>query len=274
MNEITTPEDLITPNHEFMMRNKRHGVLAPKAAEDRWQDVQAAAVEMDRLMDLYYERAEAAEDTESEAVAAHARAAESGKAAPANTAAKVTEAQLAVKGTLSAFRAMLSRLVAARKAYDALFDDSAFIAEYREAVSAEFLKRREAAVNAFKELDSELSALAELYPLLGDFTLNHLLGDVVHEIEFNGSKLEHAGVFTENDRSWAAPKLSEAVNEVRRFVLNDDPIQGGTLLTEDLDVIADALPALAEQRYEEWLERLAASRMEMRNAGPYGGFSH
>ncbi|MEU9652627.1 hypothetical protein AB0E00_27445 [Streptomyces sp. NPDC048110] len=274
MPEITTPEDLITPNVEFMMRNQRHGVLAPKVAEDRWQAVQAIVSEMDRLTELFYERTEAAEDARLAAVAAHARAADSGKAVPAGMGAKVQDAKLAVDGTLTAFRANLPRLSAARRAYDALFDDRKFIAEYRKAVSAEFLKRRDAAVKAFKALDAQIPALAELYTLLGDFTLNGLLSDVVADIEFNGEKLEHGGVFTGNTDSWAAPKLSEALSTVRRYVLSDDPIKGGTLLTEDLGTIADALPELADQRYEEWQEKLAAGRMEMRHASALGSYSH
>ncbi|MFE5076906.1 hypothetical protein [Streptomyces halstedii] len=274
MTEIT-PEDLVTSNHEFMMRNKRHGVLAPKVAEDRWQALQAVVSEMDRLTELYYERAEAAEDAHLGAVAANARAADTGKAVPAGTAVKVMDARLAVDGTLSAFRGNLPRLATARKAYDALFEDRAFITEYRSSIASEFLKRREAAVKAFKELDAEIPALAELYGLLGDFTLTHLLSDELGEIEFNGSPMEHGGVFTgQGTESWDAPKLSEALSNVRRYVLNDDPIQGGTLLTEDLPTIAAALPELAEQRYEEWQDRLASERMTMRNASPYGGFSH
>lgn len=270
MTDNTTPEDLITPNHEYIMRNQRHGVLAPEIAGDRWQALQAVVSEMNRLSDLYYERAEAAENVRAEAVAANARAADSGKAAPAGSGAKVMDAELAVAGTLSAFKAALPRLVAARKAYDALFDDRDFIGEYRETVAAEFLKRRAAAVKAFKELDTQIPALAELYGLLGDFTLNHLLGDTVRAIEFNGSKLEHGGLFTENDDSWAAPKLSQALSDVRRYALSDDPIKGGTLLTEDLGTIAAALPELAEQRYEEWQEKLEAQApMKMSNANPW-----
>ncbi|WKV72734.1 hypothetical protein AW27_015070 [Streptomyces sp. PCS3-D2] len=275
MTEITTPEDLVTSNHAFMMRNKRHGVLAPKAAEDRWQDLQAVVSEMGRLSDLYYERAEAAEEARLEAVAAYARAADTGKAAPAGLGSKVQDAKLAVDGTLRAYRDNLPRLVAARKAYDALFDDRKFITEYRAAVSAEFLKRREAAVNAFKVLDTEIPALSELYGLLGEFTLDNLLGDAVRAIEYNGDQLTHGGVFTgQGHGSWNDSKLSEALSEVRRYVLSDDPIKGGTLLTEDLDTIADALPELAEQRYEEWQEALAASRMTMTHASPYGNYNH
>ncbi|MFE9974221.1 hypothetical protein ACFYRD_26525 [Streptomyces hirsutus] len=270
MTEITTPEDLITNNHDHMMRNKRHGVLAPKVAEERWQALQAVVSEMDRLTELYYERAEEAEDARLAAVAANARAADSGKAVPAGTGVKVLDARLAVDGTLSAFRANLPRLEAARRAYDALFNDRAFISEYRDAVSAEFLKRRTAAIKAFKALDAEIPYLAELYKLLGDYTLNGLLGDVVGDIEFNGEKLTHGGVFTGQGRdSWNDPKLNEALSKVRGYVLHDDPIQGGTLLTEDLDTIAAALPDIAEQRYEEWQEALAASRMEMRHASPW-----
>jgi hypothetical protein len=81
-------------------------------------------------------------------------------------------------------------------------------------------------------------------------------------------------VFTDNTDSWAAPKLSEALSDIRRYVLSDDPIKGGTLLTEDLGTIAAALPGLAEQRYEEWQDKLAASRMTMRHASPYGSYSH
>jgi hypothetical protein len=270
MTEKITPEDLITPHHEYMMRNQLHGVLAPKVAGDRWQALQAVVSEMNRLSDLYYERAEAAEDARLAAVAAHARAADSGKAVPAGMGAKVQDAKLAVDGTLSAFRAALPRLVAARKAYDALFSDREFITEYRKAISAEFVTRREVAVKAFEELDAQIPALAELYGLLGDFTLNHLLSDAVHNIEFNGSELEHGGLFTANDDSWAAPKLSQALSDVRRYVLSDDPIKGGTLLTEDLGTIAAALPDLAEQRYEEWQEELEAQApMKMRNANPW-----
>ncbi|MFH9735086.1 hypothetical protein [Streptomyces sp. NPDC017260] len=273
MTEIKTPEDLLTPNIEFMMRNQRHGVLAPKVAEDRWQAVQAVVSEMDRLTELFYERTEAAEDARLAAVAAHARAANSGKAVPAGMGAKVQDAKLAVDGTLTAFRANLPRLSAARRAYDALFDDRKFITEYRKAVSAEFLKRRDAAVKAFKELDAQIPALAELYTLLGDFTLNGLLGDVVADIEFNGEPAS-GNLFTENHDSWAAPKLSEALSAVRRYVLSDDPVKGGTLLTEDLGTITDALPELADQRYEEWQDNLAAGRMAMRKASPYGSYSH
>ncbi|MEU2114121.1 hypothetical protein ABZ567_00385 [Streptomyces sp. NPDC016459] len=270
MTEITTPEDLLTPNIEFMMHNKRHGALAPKVAEDRWQALRAVISEMERLSELFYERSEAAEDARLEAVAAHARAADSGKAVPAGLGAKVQDAKLAVDGTLSAFRANIPRLSSARRSYDALFDDHAFITEYRAAISVEFLKRREAAVKAFKTLDVEIPALAELYTLLGDFTLNHLLGDTVRAIEFNGSKLEHGNLFTENEESWAAPKLSQALSDVRRYVLSTDPIKGGTLLTEDLGVIADALPELADQRYEEWQEALEAQApMKARNANPW-----
>ncbi|MFG2682588.1 hypothetical protein [Streptomyces sp. NPDC048392] len=180
------------------------------------------------------------------------------------------DAKLAVDGALSAFRANLPRLSAARKAYDALFDDRAFVTEYRASVAAEFLKRRDAAVKAFKSLDAQIPALAELYTLLGDFTLNSLLGDTVRDVEFNGSNLEDGAVFTGNADSWAAPKLAGALNEVRRYVLSDDPIKGGTLLTEDLGTIAAALPELAEQRFEEWQDDLAASApMQMRNAHPW-----
>ncbi|MFF7000005.1 hypothetical protein ACFY93_34480 [Streptomyces sp. NPDC008313] len=242
-------------------------------AEDRWQALQAVVSEMERLTELFYERTEAAEDARLEAVKAHARAADSGKAVPAGMGAKVQDAKLAVDGTLSAFRANLPRLAAARRSYDALFDDRKFITEYRAAVSVEFLKRRAAAVKAFKALDAEIPALAELYTLLGDFTLNGLLGDVVADIEFNGEPA-NGNLFTENTDSWAAPKLSEALSAVRRYVLSDDPIKGGTLLTEDLGTIADALPALADQRYEEWQDKLAASRMEMRHASALGSYSH
>ncbi|MFG2815731.1 hypothetical protein [Streptomyces sp. NPDC048410] len=274
MTEITTPEDLVTDNHELMMRNRRHGVLAPKVAEERWQALHAVVGEMERLTELYYERAEAAEDARLEAVAANARAADSGKAFPAGLGSKVQDAELAVDGTLAAFRGTLPRLHAARRAYDALFDDRAFVAEYREVVSAQFLERREAAVEAFKTLDAEIFALAELYTLLGDFTLNHLLHDALADIEFNGEPVTDGNVFTENHSSWPSPKLSEALSEVRRYVLNDDPIKGGTLLTEDLSAITDALPGLAEQRYEKWQEDLAKERMQMVHASPYGSYSH
>ncbi|MFF7492679.1 hypothetical protein [Streptomyces rubiginosohelvolus] len=274
MTDATTPEDLITPDLEFKMRNIRHGALAPKVAGDRWQAVQAVAAEMERLTDLYYQRAEAAEDARLEAVALNARAADTGKTIPAGTAVKVMDARLAVDGTLSAFRANLPRLEAARKAYDALFDDRAFIAEYRDAVVPEFLKRRAAAVKAFKELDAQIPVLAEAYYLLGDFTLNRLLSDTVGEIEFNGSPLTDGSVFADYQGAWTAPKLSKALSDIRGYVLSEDPIKGGTLLAEDLGTIADALPELAEQRYEEWQDALASERMEMRNAGPYGGFSH
>lgn len=274
MTEVTTPEDLITSNHEFMMSNNRHGSLAPKVAEDRWQALRAVVSEMDRLIDLYYERAEAAEDARLEAVAANARAASSGKAVPAGTGAKVMDAQLAVDGCLSAFRATLPRLVAARKAYDVLWDDREFIAEYRQAVASEFVTRREAALKAFNELDSQIPALAELYGLLGEFTLNRLLGDFVSSLEFNGNALSNGRVFTAPERSWMAPKLSEAMTEVRRFVLNDDPVLGGTLLTEDLDTVSDALPALIDKRYEEWREELAKSRMQMVGGSPWNGTVH
>jgi hypothetical protein len=274
MPEITTPEDLITPDVEFMMTHRRHGALAPKVAEDRWQALQAVVSEMERLTKLFNDRSEAAKDARLEAVKAHARAADSGKAVPAGLGAKVQDAKLAVDGALSAFRANLPRLEAARKAYDALFEDRAFITEYRAAVSAEFLKRREAAIKAFKTLDAEIPALAELYTLLGDFTLNGLLSDTLAEIEWNGEKGPSGNLFTENTDSWAAPKLSEALSVVRRYVLSDDPVKGGTLLTEDLGTIADALPELAEQRYEEWQEKLAAGRMEMRRASTLGSYSH
>ncbi|WP_405892433.1 hypothetical protein OG612_18635 [Streptomyces sp. NBC_01527] len=271
MTKTTTPEDLITSDHEFMMRNIRHGALAPKAAGDRWQAVQAVAAEMDRLSDLYYQRAEAFEDIRADAVAANARAADSGKAAPAGTGAKVMDAELAVAGTLAAYKAALPRLAAARKAYDALFADRAFITEYRDALSSEFVKRHESAVKAFRELDSQVPALAELYGLLGDFTLNGLLGDTVREIEFNGSTLANGGTFTGSGvKSWDAPKLSEAMSTVRGYVLNGDPVYGGTLLAEDLDAIAAALPGLAEQRYDEWQEELANNApMRMVGGSPW-----
>ncbi|KIX79225.1 hypothetical protein SF12_05700 [Streptomyces sp. MBRL 601] len=274
MTDMTTPEDLITPNIEFMMRNIRHGVLAPNLAGERWQALQAVVSEMDRLRELYYQRAEAAEDARLEAVALNARAADTGKAVPAGTGARVMDARLAVDGTLSAFRANLPRLQAARKAYDALFDNREFITEYRAAISAEFLKRRQVAVKAFQALDAEIPALAELYTLLGDFTLNHLLGDSLAEIIYDGEPGPDGNLFTDNTDSWAAPKLNEALSIVRGYVLNEDPIKGGTLLTEDLDIIADALPALAEQRYEEWQEALAASQMTMRHASKYGSYNH
>lgn len=275
MAEEATPEDLVTPDHQFKMTNLRHGALAPKAAEDRWQALQAVVSEMTRLTDLYYERAEAAEDARLEAVAAHARSAGSGKAAPSGAAVKVLDAQLAVDGTLRAFRDTLPKLEAARHSYDALFDDRKFIAEYREAVAADFVKRRAAVIETFKELDAQLRALAELYPLLGDFTLNHLLGDTVRAMDFNGEKMSHGGVFTgQGHGSWNDPTLHKAVAEVRGYVLNDDPIKGGTLLAEDLGTIADALPELAEKRYEQWQEELAESRMEMRRASHFGSYSH
>lgn len=274
MTDVTTPEDLITPDHEFKMRNIRHGVLAPKVAAERWQALQAVVSEMDRLRELFDKRTEAAEDARLEAVALNARAAESGKAVPSGTAVKVMDARLAVDGTLSAFRASLPRLEIARRSYDALFDDRAFIADYRAAVASEFIARRAAAVKAFKELDSQIPALAELYRLLGDFTLNGLLGDTVKGIEFDGKPLTDGAVFADYQSAWTAPKLSEALSEARRYVLNEDPVKGGTLLTEDLDTIADALPELAEQRYDEWQEALARDRMQMRNAGPYGALVH
>lgn len=270
MTEIITPEDLVNDDHEFMMRNKRHGSLAPKVAEDRWQELQAVVTEMQRLNDLYYERAEAAEDIRLDAVAVNARAASSGKAVPAGTAVKVLEAKLAVDGCLAAFRAEIPRLVAARKAYDALWDDRSFISEYREAVASEFVQRRDAAVKAFKDLDANLPVLAELYGLLGDFTLEHLLKDAVTDLAFNGHNLENGHVFTAYERSWTAPKLREAMGQVRRYVLNDDPVLGGTLLAEDLSVIADALPELAAKRYDEWQETLEAEApMKMSNANPW-----
>ncbi|MFE2556709.1 hypothetical protein ACFXGT_11830 [Streptomyces sp. NPDC059352] len=270
MTEKITPEELITPNHEYMMSNQRHGVLAPKIAGDRWQALQAVVSEMNRLSDLYYERAEAAEDMRLAAVAAHARAADSGKAVPAGMGTKVQDAKLAVDGTLAAFRSTLPRLVSARKAYDALFNDREFIAEYRETVAAEFLKRRESALKAFKELDTQIPALAELYRLLGEFTLDHLLSDSVAALTFNGEHLENGNVFTKYERSWAAPKLSEAVSQVRDFVVNDDPVLGGTLLAEDLGTVARALPELAEKRYDEWLEDLEVQApMKMTNSNPW-----
>jgi molybdopterin converting factor small subunit len=267
---MTTPEDLITPEYDFMMRNKRHGVLAPKVAEDRWQALQAVVSEIERLSELYYQRAEEAEDARLAAVAANARAADTGKAVPAGTAVKVMDAQLAVDGTLRAFRDNLPRLTAARRDYDALFSDRNFIAEYREAVAAEFVKRRAAVVKAFKELDAQIPALAELYDMIGKFTLDGLLGDTLASLEYDGEKLTHGGVFTgQGHGSWDDPKLSKAMSEVRRYVLNEDPIMGGTLLAEDLDTISAELPALLEKRYEEWQEKLAESRMEMRNANPW-----
>lgn len=227
MADAITPEDLITSKHDFMMHNRRHGALAPKVAESRWQALQAVVSEMRRLAELHTQRSEAAEDARLEAIAAYARAAETGKNAPAGMGTKVQDSRLAVDGTLRAFRDTLPRLEAARKAYDALFDDRAFITEYRAAVSAEFLKRREAAVNAFKVLEVEIPALAELYGLLGDFTLNRLLSAELGEIEFNGEPLEHGGIFTgQGNGSWDAPKLSEAIAEVRAYVLSDHPIKG------------------------------------------------
>ncbi|WP_030782154.1 hypothetical protein [Streptomyces sp. NRRL S-920] len=274
MTEEITPEDLITDNHEFMMHNVRHGSLAPKTAEERWQELQAVVGQIERLTDLYYERAEAASNARADARAAHARSAETGKAAPAGIGAKVLDAELAVDGTLSAVRGALDRLPIVRKAYDALFEDDAFVTEYRKAVSAEFLKRRDVAIKAFQVLEAQVPALAELYTTLGEFTLDHLLWDTVSDIEFNGEKLSNGGVFTKSECSWAAPKLATAISEARRIILSDDPVTGGTLLTENLNTIAAALPELAEQRYEEWQEALAAERMQMRNAGPYGAFSH
>jgi hypothetical protein len=129
-------------------------------------------------------------------------------------------------------------------------------------VAAEFIKRREAALLAFAELDGNLAALGSLYSSLGDLTLNRLLRDDVSSLTFDGRPIESGGVFLSSNRSWAAPKLAEAMNEVRRFVRNDDPIAGGTLLAEDLETVSAALPELAEQRYDEWQRDLATDRAE------------
>ncbi|MFD0074494.1 hypothetical protein ACFVIY_18880 [Streptomyces sp. NPDC127166] len=275
MTEEITPEDLITPNHEFMMHNIRHGSLAPKVAEERWQALQAVTAEIERLSDLYYDKVASANAAEKEAVKLNAEAAATGKAVPSGTAVKALEAKLAVNGCGEALKAQLSKLSVVRNAYDALWDDLAFVAKYRAAISSEFLKRRTVALKAFRELEAQVPALAELYQTLGEFTLDHLLKDSVHAIEFDGNPLPNGGVFTgQGHGGWDAAKLREAIGTARRYVLNDDPIMGGTLLTEDLNTISAALPELAEQRYEEWQEELAASRMQMRNSGPYGGFSH
>ncbi|MGV9728467.1 hypothetical protein ACWDUE_13975 [Streptomyces albogriseolus] len=252
----TTPEDLITPNHDFMMRNKRHGTLAPKVAEDRWQSLQAVVREMERLSDLYYQRAEAAEDVRLEARNAHARAASTGKAAPTGTAVKVMEAELAVDGTLSALRAMLPRLESARKAYDALFTDRAFIEQYRNALIPEFLQRRETVLSAFAELENNVPALAELYQLIGVYTLRDLLGE------------NHTRYMPAN-HGWSAPALAEALSTIRGFVDDPSGIRAGTLLAEPLGTIEAELPALAEAREEEADLENQRGKMQMRNANPW-----
>jgi hypothetical protein len=274
MTKIKTPDDFLTSGHEFMMRNKRHDSLAPKVAEERWQALQAVVTELNRLDALYYERAEAAEDAELAAVAAHARAASSGKAVPAGSAAKVTDAQLAVKGTLSAFTATLPRLEAARKAYDALFEDHAFLAEYRAVTSEEFLKRRKAALEAFAVLDRELPALAELYGNLGRFTFNGLLADFLDELGEELDRLVNINTFMPSNHGWSAPQLTEAFGKVREFVVNGDPIYGGTLLAEDLKAVKAELPALVEQREEEAHMENAANRMMMVGGSPWGRTVH
>lgn len=272
MTEVITPEDLVTNDHEFMKRNVRHDSLAPKVAEERWRLVEAVVSEMDRLSELYHEKVGEANAAEREAVELNAKSAATGKAVPAGTALKALEAKLAVDGCLEAFKAQLPKLVAARRAYDALFKDSVFVGQYREAVSAEFVKRRAAAIKAFQSLDTQLSALSGLYQTLGDFTLNSLLISTVRDIEFDGNKLTNGGIFTgagARSNSWDDPRLTEAVRTVRRYVLNEDPIKGGTLLAEDLNTVAAALPELADKRYEEWQEELATAHLDLRPASTW-----
>ncbi|MGW8065850.1 hypothetical protein ACVV2G_27160 [Streptomyces ziwulingensis] len=258
---MTDPSDLITDD-VLALSIIRHGSLAPDAAETRWEAVRAAFENVESLSDRWYELNEAASDARAAAVAASAEAVTGGKKTPAGGAAKVLEAELAVEGCGVAIRKAIATLRDARRSYDALWDDTAFVAEYREAVAAEFLKRRKAVLKAFNELDANLPALAEAYALLGDFTLDHLLSDAVTSLEFDGRPMANASVFMRPHRSWLAPKLSEAMTEVRQYMTNDDPITGGTLLAEDLDTVAAALPDLVDKRYEQWQDDLAAARIE------------
>lgn len=258
---MTTPDDLITSD-VLALAACNHGALAPEIAETRYQAVRKTFGKVESLRERWEKLTEEAADIRQAALVASAEAADSGKKMPSGFAAKVQEAELNADGCIVAIRKAIAELRNARRAYDALWDNPAFIAEYRQALAAEFIKRREAVLKAFKELDANLPALAELYGTLGEFTLDHLLTDEVTAIEFNGEPLHNGRTFLAPERSWMAPKLSEAMTEVRRFVLNDDLITGGTLLAEDLDAVAAALPELAEKRYEEWQDELARIRAE------------
>ncbi|WP_435058701.1 hypothetical protein [Streptomyces sp. bgisy060] len=258
---MATPDDIITGD-VLALAACNHGTLAPEIAETRYQAVRRAFGKVESLRERWEMLSEDAANARQTALVASAEAADSGRKMPTGSAAKVLEAELAADGCVVAIRKAIADLRNARRAYDALWNDMAFVAEYRETVAAEFLKRRKTVLKAFKELDVNLPALAELYGTLGEFTLDHLLRDSVNSIEYNGEPLTHGGVFLRTHASWTAPKLSEAMAEVRRFVTNDDPITGGTLLAEDLDTVAAALPELAEKRYEEWQDELARIRVE------------
>ncbi|MFI0940909.1 hypothetical protein [Streptomyces sp. NPDC021020] len=260
--EKITPDHLLMSTTYQVDTSHRHDALAPKIAFQRWQAVQDAIDKSESLYDRWYELSYALEDARQEALAASAKAHAEGKNAPAGTAAKVFQAELDLNGCFEAFRASRRAIVTARKPYDALWEDPAFLAAYRETVAAEFVKRREAVRAAFAELDGNLAALGSLYGSLGDLTLNGLLRDDVSALTFDGKPIEHSSVFLAPHRSWTAPKLAEAMSEVRRFVRNDDPVTGGTLLAGDLDDIANALPELADKRYDEWQDELTRTEAD------------
>jgi hypothetical protein len=258
---MTTPDDLITGD-VLALAACNHGALAPEIAESRYQDVRKAFEKMESLSDRWEKLTEEAAEVRQAALIASAEAADSGKKMPSGFAAKVQEAELNADGCIVAIRKAIAELRNVRRSYDALWDDPAFVAEYREAVAVEFLKRRENVLKAFKELDANLPVLAELYGTLGEFTLDHLLNGEVTAIEFNGEPMVNGRTFLAPEHSWTAPKLSQAMTEVRRFMTNDDPITGGTLLAEDLDTVAKALPGLADKRYDDWQDELARIRAE------------
>ncbi|WP_031509246.1 hypothetical protein [Streptomyces megasporus] len=237
VNRATPPEKIWTDEAQLLGIDPWHCDLAPAVAAERWKKVRELSDFCDDLEARWHELESEAEAIRKNAAKAHAEALRKGTKAP-STAAKAFEADAALEGCSLVLSETVTELRRARKSYDSLLNDTAFLNEYREAVITEFKAQREKAAEAFKAAAGHINATRRRYGTLVNLTVNHL--DAIPEEARYHLPLRGTG--------WGNADVSTSLNMLQKQFNEDHPLFSGDFFTMPLGEIAEAAEELAEER--------------------------
>ncbi|NEB08475.1 hypothetical protein G3I32_06245 [Streptomyces coelicoflavus] len=239
VNRATPPEKIWTEEQQLLGVDPWHDDLAPEIAAKRWQRVTELSEGCDELTSRWYDLEAEVTAAHNAAAKAHADALRKGTKAP-TTAAKAYEAEKALEGCSIVLAEAVTELRKARKAYDTLLNDRAFVLAYRDAVVAEFKAQRAEAAKRFHALSSAVMQTRRRYVRLMELTVDGT--DAIHDDQIPYLPL---------GKGWANPALVDSLSTLEVQVKETDPVLSGDLLTMPLAELSEVATELAEDRKAE-----------------------
>jgi hypothetical protein len=239
VNRATPPEKIWTEEAQLFGVDPWHDDLAPDIAAERWAKVTEASDACDTLSEKWYELEAGVKAAHTNAAKAHADALRKGTKAP-TTAATAYEAEKRLEGCSIVLAETVAEVRKARKAYDGLLNDRAFVSAYRDAVIAEFKAQRAEAAKRFNALASAVSQTRRRYVRLMELTVDGM--DAIPEDAIPYLPLKGG---------WAAADLGNSLSTLEAQIKEADPVLSGDLLTMPVDEITEVAEELAEDRKAE-----------------------